>query len=77
MASLDGFTIAIAGLGLMGGSLAMALKRSGAAVTVLGADTNAATLDRAQMLGIVDGFCADFAPTRGRHTPAKCFYLPM
>ena len=61
MESLDGFTITIAGLGLMGGSLAMALKRSGAAVTVLGADANAATLERAQMLGIVDGPCADFA----------------
>src|SRR5689334_3108728 len=61
MESLDGFTIAIAGLGLMGGSLAMALKRSGAAVTVLGADANAATLERAQMLGIVDAPCVDFA----------------
>jgi prephenate dehydrogenase len=61
MESLDGFTIAIAGLGLMGGSLAMALKSSGAAVTVLGADANAATLERAQVLGIVDGPCADFS----------------
>jgi prephenate dehydrogenase len=61
MESLDGFTIAIAGLGLMGGSLAMALKRSGAAVTVLGADADAATLERAQMLGVVDGSCGDFA----------------
>src|SRR6476659_453761 len=61
MESLDGFTIAIAGLGLMGGSFAMALKRSGRAVTVLGADANAATLERAQILGIVDGPCADFA----------------
>ena len=61
MDSLDGFKIAVAGLGLMGGSLAMALKRSGAAGTVLGADANPATVERAQALGVVDGPCADFS----------------
>jgi prephenate dehydrogenase len=60
MDSLDGFTVAVAGLGLMGGSLAMALKRSGAAVSVLGADANPAILERAQTLGIVDGPVSDF-----------------
>ena len=45
--------IGIVGLGLIGGSLAAALKNSG--YMVLGSDTNKVTLDFAKMAGSIDG----------------------
>src|SRR5512143_2624241 len=53
MDDLDGFTIAIAGLGLMGGSLALALKDHG--LRVLGADADPAVVERARARGAIDG----------------------
>src|SRR5438105_13160361 len=61
MKDLDGFTIAIAGLGLMGGSLAMALKQYRVGCRSLGADTDPLALRRALELGIIDGVVADEA----------------
>ncbi|MBI5876813.1 MAG: prephenate dehydrogenase [Chloroflexi bacterium] len=55
MDDLDGFTIAIAGLGLMGGSLAMTLKAGGARLRVLGADANPDVVRQAQARDVIDG----------------------
>lgn len=47
-------TVAIVGLGLMGGSLALALKETGAAGKLIGIDRSHATLDAASAGGAVD-----------------------
>ncbi len=47
-------TLTIIGVGLIGGSLALALKEKGAVGTVIGAGRSEANLQRAQDLGIVD-----------------------
>jgi prephenate dehydrogenase len=47
-------TIAIVGLGLMGGSLALALKEAGAADKIIGIDRDDATLDAALACSAVD-----------------------
>jgi prephenate dehydrogenase len=57
MGNLDGFSIAIAGLGLMGGSLALALKARG--LRVLGADADPAVVERARARGAIDGPWSD------------------
>ncbi len=54
MKDLDNFTIAVVGLGLMGGSLAMALKQNGIGRRVIGADTNRHAVTRALELGVID-----------------------
>ncbi|MEM4990495.1 prephenate dehydrogenase/arogenate dehydrogenase family protein [Collimonas sp. H4R21] len=46
--------IAIFGVGLIGGSFALALKKAGAAEQVVGAGRQLATLQRARELGIID-----------------------
>lgn len=46
--------IAIFGVGLIGGSFALALKRAGAVGQVVGVGRTAATLERARELGIID-----------------------
>jgi prephenate dehydrogenase len=61
MKDLDGFTIAIAGLGLMGGSLAMALKKHGVGRLRLGADVNPFALSRALELGVIDAAVEDYS----------------
>ena len=55
MKDLDGFIIAIAGLGLMGGSLAMALTKHGIGRRRLGSDLDPLALRRALELGVIDG----------------------
>lgn len=47
------------GSGLIGGSLALALKRAGAVGEVVGCGRNTATLERAQSLGIIDRYEID------------------
>jgi prephenate dehydrogenase len=47
-------TLAIIGVGLIGGSLALALKSKGAVVRVLGVGRSRANLDEALKLGIID-----------------------
>ena len=61
MKDLDGFTIAVAGLGLMGGSLAMALKKHGVGRLRLGADVNPLALSRALELGVIDSALEDYS----------------
>lgn len=47
--------IVIFGVGLIGGSFALALKRAGAVAEVIGVGRRRETLERAQALGIIDG----------------------
>ena len=61
MKSLDDFTIAIVGLGLMGGSLAMALKRHRVGRVVMGADADPQAVTQAMACGAIDARCDDFA----------------
>ncbi len=60
-------TVGIVGLGLIGGSLAMALKRNDG-VSILGQDINKSTLEYACMTGTVDGELTDSAVS-------KCDYI--
>jgi len=56
---IDGFTIAIVGLGLMGGSLALAFKQHAVGRRVLGIDQNPTAVERAQELSAIDGLLHD------------------
>jgi len=47
-------TLAIIGVGLIGGSFALALKRAAAVTTVIGCDRDARALERAIALGVID-----------------------
>lgn len=47
--------IVVFGVGLIGGSFALALKRAGAVAEVVGVGRRRETLERAQSLGIIDG----------------------
>jgi prephenate dehydrogenase len=47
-------TLAVIGVGLIGGSLALALKRAGAVASVVGFDRDHAALERAAALGVID-----------------------
>jgi prephenate dehydrogenase len=53
--------VTIIGVGLMGGSLGMALRQRGLAGSVLGVDANAQTLKEAQRLGAIEGGTTDLA----------------
>ncbi len=46
--------VAIVGVGLIGGSFAMALRRAGAASTIVGVDRDHLALERATALGVID-----------------------
>lgn len=46
--------VGIIGLGLIGGSMALALRKAGLANTVIGVDANSNNTKRAQQLGIID-----------------------
>jgi len=46
--------VVIVGVGLIGGSLALALKRAGVAGTVVGVGRSAASLEKAKALGVID-----------------------
>ncbi|HEX7117918.1 MAG TPA: chorismate mutase [Longimicrobiales bacterium] len=51
--------VAVFGLGLIGGSLGMALNRAGLATSLIGYDTDAATAARALEAGVVDRVASD------------------
>jgi prephenate dehydrogenase len=61
MRDLDDFTIAIVGLGLMGGSLAMALKQQRVGRCVQGMDANPYAVERALQMGVIDAPCTDIS----------------
>ena len=47
-------TVAIVGVGLIGGSFALAMRRAGAVARVVGVDRDAQALERAAALGVID-----------------------
>ena len=47
-------TLAVIGVGLIGGSLAMALRRAGAVSSIVGFDRDGGALERAAALGVID-----------------------
>jgi prephenate dehydrogenase len=47
-------TLAVIGVGLIGGSFALALRRAGAVARVVGVDRDAQALERAAALGVID-----------------------
>lgn len=51
--------LAVIGVGLIGGSLARALRESGAVVEVVGCGRNHQSLERAKALGVIDRWCAE------------------
>lgn len=53
--------VAIFGVGLIGGSFALALKKAGAAQRIVGVGRSAASLARAKELGIIDEVCVSAA----------------
>jgi len=53
--------ICIIGVGLIGGSLALALKKTGFCQTVIGAGRNPQRLEKALSLGVIDEFELDYA----------------
>ncbi|CAG4883424.1 Cyclohexadienyl dehydrogenase -specific [Georgfuchsia toluolica] len=53
--------IVIAGVGLIGGSFALALKQAGAVREVVGIGRTRATLERAKQLGVIDAIADDWA----------------
>lgn len=53
--------LAILGVGLIGGSLALALKREAACATVVGFGRNEANLKKAVELGVIDNYAMDAA----------------
>ena len=46
--------VAVIGVGLIGGSFALALRRAGAASTIVGVDRDAQAVERAAALGVID-----------------------
>ncbi len=53
--------LCIIGVGLIGGSLARALKKSGAVGEVIGSGRNTAHLEKAKSLGVIDAFETDIS----------------
>jgi prephenate dehydrogenase len=58
-------TVAIVGVGLMGGSVGLAARRRGAAARVLGVDRDATALRAARERGIIDEACPDLLAAAG------------
>lgn len=54
MTALHFSRVVIVGVGLIGGSLALSLKRAGVVGTVVGVGRSAASLEKAKMLGVID-----------------------
>ena len=57
--------LCVIGVGLIGGSLALALRRAGYCSQIVGAGRHAETLERARDLGVIDGYDLDFAQAVG------------
>ncbi|TAN53892.1 MAG: prephenate dehydrogenase/arogenate dehydrogenase family protein [Methylococcaceae bacterium] len=53
--------LCLIGVGLIGGSLARAIRRAGWCKHIVGVDADAAVLQRAQVLGVIDQGCTDVA----------------
>jgi prephenate dehydrogenase len=67
MTSDDHFnTVAIAGVGLIGGSLGLSLRQAGVCSHVLGVGRNPGRLEHARQLGIIDSISTDLAEASER-----------
>ncbi|MBL8798154.1 MAG: prephenate dehydrogenase/arogenate dehydrogenase family protein [Planctomycetia bacterium] len=69
-------TLTIVGVGLIGGSIALAARQRGLARRVLGVDCQPATLDEAQALGVIDEGVRDLA-TAARRSALMVFCTPV
>ncbi|MCA1613647.1 MAG: prephenate dehydrogenase/arogenate dehydrogenase family protein [Acidobacteria bacterium] len=67
--------VTVIGCGLIGASVALALRRGGACGSVLGWDVSSSTLDAALSLGAIDG--VDAAWSRGAESESDLIYLAM
>ncbi len=65
-------SLAIVGVGLIGGSVGLAAKARGAARHVLGIGRNSEPLERARALGAIDEFTTDLAGVRGADLIVVC-----
>lgn len=54
-------TLVVCGVGLIGGSFALALREAGAVGRVVGVGRSRASLERAQEMGVIDAFCTNWA----------------
>ena len=54
-------TLVVIGVGLIGGSFALALKKAGVVGKVIGVGRSAANLDKARALGVIDEAATDAA----------------
>jgi prephenate dehydrogenase len=68
--------VAIVGVGLIGGSLALALRRAGAASTIVAADRDLQAIERASALGIIDQ-AADSVSEAARGADLVVVALPV
>jgi prephenate dehydrogenase len=64
--------VVIVGVGLIGGSLALALKRAGVAGHVVGVGRSAASLERAMALGVIDEAASLEAAAKGASLIVLC-----
>jgi prephenate dehydrogenase len=65
--------VVIVGVGLIGGSLALSLKRAGVVGTVVGVGRSAASLERAKSLGVIDEIAPSIeAAARGASVIVLC-----
>ncbi|UBM11753.1 prephenate dehydrogenase [Cupriavidus metallidurans] len=64
--------VVIVGVGLIGGSLALSLKRAGVVGTVVGVGRSAASLDKAKALGVIDEAASLEVAMRGASLVVLC-----
>jgi len=64
--------VVIVGVGLIGGSLALSLKRAGVVGTVVGVGRSAASLDKARALGVIDEAASLEDAVRGASLVVLC-----
>ncbi len=69
--------VVIAGVGLIGGSVALALRAAAPAVRVIGIGRNAERLQKAVAEGLIDEFASELLPEHGVHGGLGVICLPV
>ena len=72
MSALHFSRVVIVGVGLIGGSLALSLKRAGVVGTVVGVGRSAASLEKAKSLGVIDEIASLEDAARGASLIVLC-----
>ena len=72
MSALHFSRVVIVGVGLIGGSLALSLKRAGVVGTVVGVGRSAASLEKAKTLGVIDEIASLEDAARGASLIVLC-----